>query len=65
MVVLYVSDLEQISLLEYALISANVEYETEVTKGKFGLTPPFLTVYGVPLDEKHAFDWVIEQICKK
>lgn len=65
MVVLYVKDLNQLTLLEYALINQGIEYRTELADGKFGLATPFLTVYGAPLDEKHAFDWIIEQICQK
>jgi hypothetical protein len=65
MVVLYVKDLDQLSLLEFALINAGIEYERELANGKFGLATPFLTVCGTPLDEKHAMDWIIEQICQK
>lgn len=61
-VVLYLKDTEQVTFLEYALLSANINYKVEKADGKWGIPPPYLEVSGAPLDEKRAFMWISEQI---
>lgn len=60
MVSLIVDNLAQITMLENALLSAKIEYELGIDDGKYGIQPPYLLVYGVPLDELRAFKWIGE-----
>ena len=60
MVTLFVSDSEQITMLELFMQKCGVEYNIEVDDGRYGLRPPYIKVYEVPLDEKRAFNWVKE-----
>ena len=61
MVVLKLKDLEQMTFLECALLTANIEYTIEKDDGKWGIQPPYLEVCGAPLDEKRAFMWISQQ----
>ena len=58
MVVLVVSDYEQISELEFALMKAKIPYEVDVGKASYGIRQPFLIVDGVPLDMGRALKWI-------
>ena len=58
MVKLFVDDLDQLTILEYLLFTHGIDHEIELNKGRFGIQSPYLTVYGVPLDEKRAIRWV-------
>ena len=58
MVKLFVDDLDRITVLEYLLYTYHIEYEVELSDGKYGLQAPYLLVYGVPLDEKRAMRWI-------
>ena len=60
MVTLFVSDPHQITMLEYELIKANIQYETKVNEPNYGISPPSMRVYGVPLDETRAMKWIKE-----
>ena len=60
MVTLFVKDTKQISTLEYLLIQARIDHRTELDDGRYGIEPPYIKVYGVPLDEKRALDWIKE-----
>ena len=60
MVELVVNDTQQITLLEGALMLANIDYETTIGKGEYGIHPPYILVYGTPLDEVRAFEWIKE-----
>lgn len=60
MVTLYVNDLDQLTMLEYALINANIPYTTKVDDRKYGIEPPYIKVYEVPLDERRALCWIKE-----
>ena len=64
MVTLFVRDSEQITILEYELIKANIPYDTIVKESNMGISSPSISVYGVPLDEKRAMKWIKEQCCK-
>lgn len=61
-VILRVNDPDQLTFLEYLLVKANVDYVVEVSDGKYGITPPYLIVHGVPIDEKRSLEWVKEQM---
>lgn len=61
MVTLFVSDLDQLTMLEYALMRTNISYTKELDDGRYGLGTPYLKVYEVPLDEQRAFNWIKEQ----
>ena len=61
MVKLFVDDLDQVTALEYLLYSNGVEYEVELSEGRYGLQAPYLLVYGAPLDEKRAMRWILGQ----
>ena len=61
MVTLYVNDLDQLTMLEYALVNANIPYEVELDKYSYGLGLPYIKVYNVPLDETRAFKWIKEK----
>lgn len=58
MVVLVVDDYEQVSMLEDALIKANIFYEVEIGNECHGLRQPYLIVDGVPLDMGRALKWI-------
>ena len=60
MVTLFVSDLEQITMLEFLMMKCNIEYTRELDDGRYGITPPYIKVYEVPLDEQRAFNWIKE-----
>ncbi len=60
MIKLVVADTSQITLLESALMLADIEYETTISKGEYGIEPPYLLVYGTPLDEGRAIKWIKE-----
>lgn len=61
MVTLFVDDLDQMTFLEYLLFTHEIDHKIELSTGKFGLSAPYLLVYGVPLDEKRAFQWIVGQ----
>lgn len=61
MVTLFVNDFNQLTMLEYVLMNSNIQYTTEVDDGRYGIEPPYIKVYGVPLDEKRALCWIKEQ----
>ena len=44
-----------------ALHKANIEYQLTMDLGEYGITPPYLIVDGVPLDETRAYKWVKER----
>ena len=61
-VTLMVNDLDQLTMLEYMLVNANIDYTVEVSNGKYGITPPYLIVHGVPIDERRSFEWIKGQM---
>jgi hypothetical protein len=61
-VTLIVNNLEQLTMLEYMLVNANIDYTVEVSDGKYGITPPYLIVHGVPIDERRSFEWIKGQM---
>ena len=61
MVSLLVDDLTQMTLLEQALINADIKYEVSLNDGRYGIESPYLLVYGAPLDEIRALKWIGEQ----
>lgn len=61
MVSLLVDNLTQKTLLEQALINADIEYEVNLDDGRYGIKPPYLLVHGAPLDELRALKWIGEQ----
>ena len=65
MVTLFVSDLEQITMLEYALMHSNIEYTRKLDDGRYGLETPYIKVYEVPLDEQRAFNWIKEKMANE
>ena len=62
MVTLFVDDPKQLTMLEYLLYTHQIEYNIEVDDGKYGLQPPYILVYGVPLDEQRAFRWLTNRL---
>ena len=62
MVSLLVDNLVQMTLLEQALINAGIKYDVELDDGRYGIKPPYLLVYGVPLDEVRALKWIGDKI---
>ena len=62
MVTLFVSDLDQLTVLEYLLYTHGVEHKIELNDGRFGMQSPYLMVHGVPLDEKRAIRWVTHRL---
>lgn len=60
MVKLVIDDYEQISILEEALITANIKYEIEIKLDQRGICPPYIVVDGVPLDTNRAMKWIGE-----
>jgi hypothetical protein len=60
MIKLVLADIGQITFLETVLMSADIDYETAIYKGEYGIQPPYLLVYGTPLDEVRAIEWIKE-----
>lgn len=58
MVKLILSDYEQITLLEDALVRANIPHTTEVFE--YTHLPPYLIVDGVKLDFCAALTWIAD-----
>lgn len=63
-ITIFVDDVDQLSLLEYMLIRANLDYTTEVNDGRYGLQSPYLLIDGVPLDLIRSYKWIFEQFSK-
>ena len=61
MVDLVVDNLDQLSFLECELIDADIPYHTRLDDGRYGITPPYLLVYNVPLDFERSIKWIKEQ----
>ena len=61
MIKLVMTDYEQMTSLEQALMSENMVYELELAEQSIGITPPYLVVDGVPLDCYRAINWVKER----
>ena len=61
MVVLFVTEPSQISMLEWELVMANIDHAVEIDDGKYGLELPHLIVDGVPLDYERSLKWIGEQ----
>ena len=61
MIKLVVDDTSQITFLEAALMLANIEYETAIYEDVYDIVLPYILVYGVPLDENRAIEWIKEQ----
>lgn len=55
---------EQVSILEYTLIQADIPYEISTKSCDCGICPPYLVVDGVPLDYERSLKWVKEHIGK-
>ena len=62
MITLFVSDLDEVTMLEYVLMRSNIEYTKELDDGKYGILTPYIKVYEVPLDEQRAFNWIKEKM---
>lgn len=60
MVKLIVEDFDQMSILESALMDADIEYSIEEQDRSYGIKPPHLIVDGVPLDMGRALNWIKE-----
>ena len=58
MVVLVVNDYDQVTMLEAALVKADIGYDVMVGNGVYGLSKPYLLVDGVPLDMTRALKWI-------
>ena len=65
MVTLFVSDLEQVTMLEYVLMRSNIEYTKKLDDGRYGILTPYIKVYEVPLDEQRAFNWIKEKMANE
>ena len=65
MVTLFVSDFNQLTTLEYALILSKIEYTTKLDDGRYGIATPYIKVYEVPLDEQRAFNWIKEKMANE
>ena len=63
MVRLVLDDVDQLSLLETELIANNIPYERVSNQFRTfkPLPPPYLLVYGVPLDLERSLKWIKEQ----
>jgi hypothetical protein len=59
MVRLVLDDVDQVSLLETELIKHKVQYE-RISAQRMPLKPPYLLVYGVPLDFDRSLKWINE-----
>lgn len=60
MVKLILSDNNQLTILEDALVRANIPYITEDFNYEHGITPPYLVVDGVGLDLCAAMTWIAD-----
>lgn len=60
MVTLFLSEANQITLLEYMLLNYNIEYKTVVNNNFYGVRSPYLVVDGVPLDMARAVKYIKE-----
>lgn len=60
MITLFVSDLEQITTLEYIMMCSGIEYNRELDDGRYGIPAPYIKVNGCPLDEQRALNWIKE-----
>ena len=58
MVTLVVDDREQLTILEYLLETNGIDYKVALDDGRYGLQTPYLLVYGAPLDEQRAVQWI-------
>ena len=58
MVTLIVSEFGTVSSLQKALEKAQIPYQISMDVYSYGITPPYLIVNGVPLDEARAFKWI-------
>ena len=65
MITLLVSDLDEITMLEYVLMRSNIEYTKELDDGRYGILTPYIKVYEVPLDEQRAFNWIKEKMANE
>lgn len=67
MVKLVLEDVYQISILELELIRYDIPYE--VVSNQFRtfkpLPPPYLLVYGVPLDLERSLKWIKEYVANE
>lgn len=61
MIKLVVNDYEQMTILEQALMSENMDYTLELAEQSIGITPPYLVVDGVSLDCYRAMNWIKER----
>jgi hypothetical protein len=63
MVELVLDDVDRMSLLEMELIENNIPYERVSNQFRTfkPLTPPYLLVYGVPLDFERSLKWIKEK----
>ena len=63
MVKLVLDNVDQISILELELIDNNIPYEKVSNQFRTfkPLSPPYLLVYGVPLDLERALKWIKEK----
>ena len=62
MIRLVLEDEDQLSLLEMELIAHNIPYERVSNQFRTfrPLSPPYLLVYGVPLDLERSLRWIKE-----
>lgn len=60
MVILVVNDVNQICMLEDALLRTNLSYVVEAATEAECMQAPFLIVDGVPLNEETAFKYIKE-----
>lgn len=63
MVRLVLEDVDQMSLLEMELIAHSIPYERVSNQFRTfkPLCPPYLLVYGVPLDLERSLKWIKER----
>ena len=62
MVKLLVSDMSQVTMLELFLRNAHIPFSMEAWTDKCPFPPPALVVDGVPLDQFHGMEWVMDVI---
>ena len=62
MVRLVLDDVDQLSLLEMELIAHNIPYKRVTNQFRTfkPLPPPYLLIYGVPLDLERSLKWIKE-----
>lgn len=58
MIKLVVHNFNGNSELEQLLAKSNIEYQICFNGVDYGISPPYLVVDGVPLDEKRSIKWV-------